>query len=447
MTPLNVNDIKNVESEAGIVASAINNPELTFYSEQLKPNHFTIPKHAYLYYAVSELAKRNIEKIDAYNILNMLSLRKGTEHFAEALTAQEVNEIIEISKTIARNTVEEYRMLVKNVLDAAFRRDTFNRLSDCQRLCFNASEQDIEHKIYEELDSVMLEFSTTSEVPQYKDVVEDYWHEIEARQRNDGQGVIPFKFKTLNSYLTIERGELIIFGAEAKQGKSMMLLNIAADLLKKGYKVLYLDSELNSRLFTCRLVSHLTGIRFKDVRAGRYSQEEHERILRAIEWLKTRTFTHLYMPYFDEQSIYTTVKKVYHQSGIDVLIVDYFKGADEKDAFASYQSLGGLVDLVKNKIAGDMNIAAVGAAQATATGKLADSAKIARNASSIIMIQDKSQDEVEADGVECGNKKLFVKFNRNGPQMVEGEYIDMQFDGDYVSYEEADRQHIPETPY
>lgn len=94
-----------------------------------------------------------------------------------------------------------------------------------------------------------------------------------------------------------------------------------------------------------------------------------------------------------------------------------------------------------------MNIAAVGAAQATATGKLADSAKIARNASSIIMIQDKSQDEIESDGVECGNKKLFIKFNRNGPQMVEGEYIDMQFDGDYVSYEEADRQHIPETPY
>lgn len=297
-----------------------------------------------MYYAISELAKRNIEKIDAYNILNMLSLRKGTEHFAETLTAQEVNEVIDISKTIARSSVEEYRMLVKNVLDAAFRRDTYNRLADCQRLCFNSSEQDIEHKIYEELDSVMMEFSTTSEVPQYKDVVEDYWQEIEARQQNDGQGTIPFKFRTLNSYLTIERGELIIFGAEAKQGKSMMLLNIAADLLQKGFKVLYLDSELNSRLFTCRLISHLTGLKFKDVRGGRYSEEDKQRIQNAIEWLKTTTFTHLYMPYFDEQSIYTTVKKVYHQSGIDVLIVDYFKGADEKDAFASYQSLGGLVD-------------------------------------------------------------------------------------------------------
>ena len=50
------------------------------------------------------------------------------------------------------------------------------------------------------------------------------------------------------------------------------------------------------------------------------------------------------MPIFDEQSIYTTVKKVFHTQGVDTLIVDYFKGGDDTDAFATYQSLGGLVD-------------------------------------------------------------------------------------------------------
>jgi hypothetical protein len=101
---------------------------------------------------------------------------------------------------------------------------------------------------------------------------------------------------------------------------------------------------------------------------------------------------------------------------------------------------------VKNKIAGDMNIAAIGAAQATATGKLADSAKIARNASTIAMITDKSPEEIDADGAECGNKKLRVVVNRNGMQMAPGEYIDMFFDGDHILYEQA-KQHIPQTPY
>ena len=94
----------------------------------------------------------------------------------------------------------------------------------------------------------------------------------------------------------------------------------------------------------------------------------------------------------------------------------------------------------------DMGIAGIGAAQATAAGRVADSAKIGRNASTIALIQDKTPEEVEADGVECGNKKLRVILNRNGMQHAQGEYIDLQFNGNLISYEEA-KQHIPQTPY
>jgi len=124
----------------------------------------------------------------------------------------------------------------------------------------------------------------------------------------------------------------------------------------------------------------------------------------------------------------------------------YFKGSGEGDAFNSYQELGRFVDLVKNRIAGDMKIAAIGAAQATVNGRVADSAKIGRNASTIAIIQDKTPEEIEQDGIECGNKKLRVVLNRNGMQHASGEYIDLRFDGNHVLYEEA-RQHIPTLPY
>lgn len=118
----------------------------------------------------------------------------------------------------------------------------------------------------------------------------------------------------------------------------------------------------------------------------------------------------------------------------------------EGDAFDSYQELGRFVDMVKNQICGEMNIAGIGAAQATVTGKLADSAKIARNASTIAMITDKTPEEIEADGAECGNKKLRVTVNRNGMQMTQDEYIDLLFDGNHIRYEQA-KQHIPQTPF
>ena len=250
----------------------------------------------------------------------------------------------------------------------------------------------------------------------------------------------------MNEYATIEPGELFIFAAEAKQGKSMMLLNCAIDLLRRDLAVLYLDSELNTRLFTARVLAHLTGIEYKRLTTGNYSEDEAKRIEEAIAWMNTRKFKHIYIPMFDQQSIYTAVKKVKHTQGLDVLIVDYFKGSGDGDAFDSYQELGRFVDMVKNKICGDMGICGIGAAQATVNGKVADSAKIGRNASTIALIQDKTPEEMESDGAECGNKKLRVVLNRNGMQMAPGEYIDLQFDGNHILYSEA-KQHIPQTPF
>ena len=344
MMIINVLDINDVSSEAGVIASAILNPDLVFYSEQLTPHHFTNEQNAYMYYAICRLARKNITKIDAYNITNVLNANSATREKADSiLSIPAINDFIDNAQSIARTSIEEYKMIANNVLNAAFRRDTYNKLVECQHLCFNSNEKEIEQKIYSALDDVMMEFSSTSEVPLYKDVIDKYWDEIKARQ-DGGFAGIPFKFPTLNEYVTIERGELVVFAAEAKQGKSMMLLNCAVDLLRKNKKVLYIDSELNSRLFTCRLISHLTGIEFSRVKSGNYSLEEEDAIKQYMEWLKTRDFVHIYVPMFDQRSIYTTVKKIKHTMGLDVLIVDYFKGSSDGDAFASYQELGRLVD-------------------------------------------------------------------------------------------------------
>ena len=125
----------------------------------------------------------------------------------------------------------------------------------------------------------------------------------------------------------------------------------------------------------------------------------------------------------------------------------YFKGSGDGDAFSTYAELGRFTDLVKNQICGEMNIAGLGAVQATASGKVADSAKIGRNASTIAIIQDKTIEEIEEDGVECGNKKLRVVLNRNGPQHQTDEYIDLMFTGNLISYEEATKQHKKKEPY
>lgn len=340
---LRVEDINSLESESGVIATLFHHPDFYFYSEHLLPNHFTNKENQCVYTAIAGLVKSGIFTIDSYNIIEYLNSNDATRKFASELSIDKLNELMDMSNVLARHTIEEYKMLVSNVIGAAFRRDAFQALEECQVMCYRGNEENIEQHIYDVIDEVMTDYSTSNDIPEYKDVVDSCWEEIKSRQGN-GYAGIPFKFKTLNEFATIEPGELFIFAAEAKQGKSMMLLNCAVDLLKKDLAVLYLDSELNTRLFTARILAHLSGVEYKRLTAGNYSPEEYAKIIEAKEWLKTRKFTHIYIPMFDQQSIYTAVKKVKHTQGLDVLIVDYFKSSGDGDAFDSYQELGRFVD-------------------------------------------------------------------------------------------------------
>lgn len=441
-------DINSLDSESGIIASLIHKPELSFYSEYLLPRHFTNQENRYVYVAICDLARKGITTIDPYNIIEDLNSSESTRQFAGQLSIEALKELVDMSDVLARNSVEEYKMLVSNVMDAAFRREAFIKLKECMGLCAKRDEVDLEKKIYSAIDQVMVDYSVVDDIPEFKDVVDELWTEIEEHQDGKDAG-IPFKFPTLNEYVRIEPGELVVVGAPAKGAKSMFMLNEAVDILKQGKTVFYLDSELSSRLFLCRLISHLTGIEFTRVRSGQYNQAEAQKIKEQLAWIKQQHFVHMYLPIFDKQTIYTAVKKVSHRFGkLDVLIVDYLKpSGSSTEAYTVYSELGNLTDLIKNEICGKLGIAGLAAAQLTGNNKLADSAKISRNASTILLMTEKTPEECDEDGEGSGRKKLFVAQNRNGMQHVEGEWINLEFNGNVCMLTEAAVKHVPNLPY
>lgn len=445
---MNAEDINSLESESGIIATLIHHPEFCFFSDRLLPNHFTNKQNRYVYVAICQLAKNDIKTVDAYNILEVLNSSDTTRNYADALSVEALQELVDISDVLSRNTIEEYNLLVSNVLDSAFRRDAFTTLKECQALCYDRSSQNVEQKISNKIDDVLISYSTVDDIPEFKDVVDDLWREVEEHQDGAEAG-IPFKFKTLNEYVRIEQGELVVVAAPAKGAKSMFMLNEAVDILRQGKSVFYLDSELSSRLFLCRLVSHLTGIEFSRVRSGRYTEYEKQLIDEQLAWIKKQKFVHMYMPIFDRQSIYTAVKKTMHKlGGLDVLVVDYLKPSGTSvEAYAVYAELGGLADLIKNDICGKLSIAGLAAAQLNSNGRLADSAKIARNASTILIMTDKTEEELEMDGENSGEKKLIVAQNRNGMQHVSGEWINLDFNGNTCLLNEASKQHCLTEPF
>lgn len=413
-----------------------------FYSEQLKPNHFTDPQNAKIYWAVLELAKSGVQKADSYNIINILNKEYGEK---QTISIESLNELIDLSSLIARSSIEEYKLIVHNILDGAFRRETYRKLAECQRLCVSDKEQAIQQTIYKTLDETMMDFSIIDDLPPFKDVVEDVWEKIRNGQK-DSRDSVPFEFPTLNKYVKLKKKELILFAGNYKMGKSMMLMRIAVEFLKRDMPFLYIDSELDTEVFTARLIACCCKIPFNKIVDGLYTPEEEEKILRFIERLKTKNFVHLKVPILDFETIYTAVKKMKHTLGIDALICDYVKPKRTGTAHDTYQELGYLVDGIKNQICSAMDIIGVGAVQATSTGKVADSTNIERSASAVILIDKKTQEEILTDGRECGNRKLIVKANRLGRQFDDGEYIDLEFNGDLISFVEA-KQHTTVEPF
>lgn len=63
-------------------------------------------------------------------------MHAATKKATETITVQALNDLLNVAKLIARESIGEYKLLVTNVLDAAFSRDTYNKLVECECFCF-----------------------------------------------------------------------------------------------------------------------------------------------------------------------------------------------------------------------------------------------------------------------------------------------------------------------
>lgn len=436
-------ELTDVMSEAGIIATILFKPEFTLASDQLKPNHFSDEQNAYIYYAVCELAKRGIEHIDPYGIINILNAKEATKRMADKLTVESLTELIKLSEYIARPTLAEYNVLVKNVVDKAFRRDMMTTLSKCESLCKDDDNDKIQSKIYSEIDTLIAQYYIGQKMEMFGNRVDEMFAKLCAQQNDGGLSGVESKFPIANEYFTYEKGELVLVCAYRKEGKSIYCMNELMDKLSKGYRCLYIDSEMSDEQHYIRFLSLLAGISVKDIKLKRYDADGERRIDAANRWLKSHTYVHYYMTQLDPDQIYFTAKRMMNTVGLDFVIVDYIKSQGSNTSSEIYNMLGSYTDFLKNRIAGELQLPVLAAAQLNRNGEISDSFKIEQFASTVNILRRKSREEVERDGRDCGNYKLFVKLNRLGDQMgdISTDYIDLNFNGARVQFEQADRQH------
>lgn len=443
-----ISDLSDNQAEAGVIATLVYHPEFILHTDYLKPSYFYRVENGCIYWAINELYKSGVETIDALNITNMLNSDQAVKRKMSECNLTDMHEFIEMSRYACRHSLEEYKLLVGNVVTMAFKRDLLKVSTEVQDSCFNSNADlaRLNTLVNDKYTRLTEQYLVSSEIETFGAKVDSLWQEICDRRTDNGLYGIPSKYSILNDYFTYEPGELVLLKARMKQGKSAFFMNEAIHKIKNGVPTLFYDTEMKDRLFFERMLAHLTGIEIRRIKRGDYSYDEDQKLAKTMEWIKAQPFVHIYAPRTSDEEIYATHKILKYKIGLEFSIYDYIKSNIQSSSENS-NVLGQKCDFLKNEIAGSLDIAMLAGAQLNRANDVADSDKIERYVSTTLWWRNKDNETIEKDGFKCGNYALTVDLNRNGAAMDEEEYIDFKFDGSIMRIEEAEQHKVQDTPF
>lgn len=430
-----------------MVATAAIHPDFTFFSEDLSPRHFSDQQNGWMYYAIREIAQRERPLVDAFNIQQVLYSRKSTEVGLEVLPVASIEEFLSLAPVVARSSKEEYRLLVDNIRNKAFARESVKTLKECETLCFQEDVENLQQRIYQSVEDLILKYQRIDELKLVAQQADDIWNSVD--EKAIAEATIEFPFPSLNKYCRLERSEAIVLSARQKRGKSILMMNVLVKALREGKSAIYIDTELPTKKFFHRILAHLAQVEYAKIRDKKLTHDETTRVKKAIDWVKSTKFVHIYVPVLDDSKLISLIKRAYHTYSIDAVFLDYIKSNGEfsMDAYKNSAALGKTLDLMKNYIGGTMNLFVMTAVQATPTGEVAFSQNIRRNCSTLMYLERKDAKQFEADGGdEYGNMRLTVQDNRNGEIMADDEYISLTLEGNLCTFKES-KQPVRTEPY
>lgn len=398
-----------------------------------------------LLWAIRSLVQEGIEKIDAVNLSAMLSSNAAVKKKIKEYNIGEIEDFIAMSSYAARHTIEEYKLLVKRVVTLSYKRDLLKTLEEVKALALNDSAQltEIDTMVSSKLNELTQSYIVANEVENYGDKIDEIWEEI--KKRRQVTDAIPNKYPLLGQYFSFEPGELYLISARMKMGKSALFLNYAQYLCEAGVPTLYLDTEMSDVRFSERLISNISGVEVSKVRDGNYSREEESRIMAAIQRIKKYPFVHLFIPDFTDEQVFAVIKILKYKMNLKFVIYDYIKG-NTTSSSELYNILGARCDKLK-EIAGIENIPILAGAQLNRENRVADSDKLERYVTVSMYWRQKTQEEEDEEGPECGNFCMNVALNRMGEQMDSDEKINFKFDGNRMRITEAKQYQKKASPF
>lgn len=448
---IEINEISDNKAEAGIISTLVYHPEFILNSNYLKDKYFYSSDNAIIYWAIKELYNKKITNITAMNIEQMIDSNPAKKNELEKYNMPSMQEYIDLCVNAKRDSVEEYKMLVNQVVELSFKRDFYKKTLEWQKLCFNENIHldEMSNGIYKEVNGLTTKYVTDGEITTFGSKVKEIWKKIkEKKDRGESYG-LPSFFPTVNEFFQYEETELIVIEARMKKGKSWVAQIEGLHKAMNGVPTFIQDSEMSDENWYIRVAAYLTGISVSRIKNDTLTDEEVKLIDETNEYIESLPLFHNFDPYITKERFYSICAQKKIEIGLKFIVWDYIKCDDsilnsaERSAY-----MAGITNWLKNVIAGDLKMSVLAFCQLNRANEVAESDGIEKYCSVAVQWSEKTDEEIIRDGAKCGTHKLRVKLNRLGKQhMGENDYLDMMFTSGKVGIIEAAPHQNTQEPF
>lgn len=435
--------ITNPGAERVVIANCINHPQIIIECEAigLYPKHFAIEANKIIYNAIVFMYSNNIN-IDALSILNVVKDEKAKQ------TIEQIGGLEYLMLLQQSPITQNIKMFCEEIISCATRRSLYQMCGDIQQYVLDTTTTDIDTMfgiVNQKVTDLTLNSHKRLDAYKMGDGLQTRLENITSKVTD-----VPGLPTGWRKFDRITKGgqpnDLIIVCAESKTGKSVTLLNWAKHIaIDNKLPILWIDSEQTEEEQESRLTSIISQVPEDEIITGFYTQDTANgeakdkvaRINNAIKTLNESQFYHIFMPDFTLEKIQAITRQFHLKYGIVALFFDYInfnptllaQNKHLRDDMILTNLAIGLKD-----ISGTLQIPVYTAAQENRTGyggtekdakNIGGSIGILQKATKLIFLRNKTEAELAMEGVNRGNQKLIIKYQRHGESDME---IDIMYD-------------------
>lgn len=253
---------------------------------------------------------------------------------------------------------------------------------------------------------------------------------------------LPTGFSKIDEIIDGLHNEFILIGARTSKGKSAFAINIAHNLVKRGYKPAYFSLEMSAEECVQRMVAADTNIGTRRLEYGTVSPKDSKNIEHSLERIFDSGIV------FDDimgQTIYDIAAKIKAYVRIEkcnVIFLDHLAlirstetriPRTEQISFISKQIMA-LVKELKIPIIVVCQLNRVAEGEAPQLSHLSESGYLEQDAQCIILFD---RERYLPDGKQTIDTHVNIAKNRHGPTGM----VELDFYPDIVTFKDSDREY------